>query len=445
VALFLMAISLFISKVILGSRLAPLGVYSLLWTSIIVVYFSNIFKYPALSGSALIMIFGSYVSFIIGSVAGGVIGGNGGVIYGKRIQYKKLPVTDVISANEFSRLQIALSIFSILGLVLSIIYFIVVVSNVGVSVFFSQFFEHTVLVRKSMIDDAVNAGRTGFITMFPLIFIYGSCVLLGQYLAFDRGAIKYLVLVLLSVLIYSTAEMSRARILDVIALIVVSYYLFSSSYFTYAKRRGFKLTNSQKIILFSVISIIGLIIIGSVQNKHDGELELTNVPLNPVITHGLYRLSIGFAMFDNLAHIYEGTYYLGDATLNVFMRILSAVNIINEYNRVVFYEVNPVSGWIGYNTPTYLMWIFVDFGMLGVVVFPLLFGFIFSSLYIKVRMSPNFFNIAILALLYLSIFVSFGTWRFWDTFYIGTFFLLFLIYPYLNRKRKIQDYLAVAS
>jgi len=413
-AIILLVISLFLSKIIYKNYFSPLGLYACLWSSMIVVYNSGIFYYPDLSMQTLLLVFGSYSSFIAGCVFFWLVLLKSNNLKKSQLNYCNLNI---------SYYRNILKVVSFLGLVTTIMYFVVVVSNVGVDAFLGQFSEKSVMLRKAMIDDANSVGRTGMITTIPLMFIYSATAIAGGFVALDKKYSKYAYIVFVSVLIYSLAEMSRARILDFIVILGFSYTLFYSNNLNLCKQVIFSIKN----ILIISIFFIAIVLIGEAMNKNSGELELATIELPAVITHGFYRLTIGLQQFDNLTQLYGNPMLLGDATFNVLYRLGDLIGIVDNYNRVLFYEVNTVSGWKGYNTPTYLMWFYMDYGRIGVILFPFLLGIILSYSYLRMMRKPRIEYIALNSLLMLSIFVSFGTWRFWDLYYIGGILLLLII------------------
>jgi hypothetical protein len=121
-----------------------------------------------------------------------------------------------------------------------------------------------------------------------------------------------------------------------------------------------------------------MIFIGGLLGKNKGEVEMANIPLPGVIVHLFYRLTSPLAVLDWKIQNHSGAFLWGDATFNVLKRILYAIGILDTYNMVAFYERNPLTGWTGYVTPSYLIWFYVDFGLIGTFVMPLLLGVVLS-------------------------------------------------------------------
>jgi oligosaccharide repeat unit polymerase len=412
--------SIFLSKAMFGSCFAPMGFYGMLWGGNLILYHTNIISYPPLSLKTLIAIGISYLSFSIGCVA--IWSANNAVKRGRNLICRK-----EISYRNTKRIKAFLLWGSIISLVGASMYLYMMVHYFSLGDFISS----AAINRNFVSGRSAEVGKNWVLLYVPLGINYAVAALAGVYFTVVSSRRICVYLPLISIVIYSIAEFSRARIIDILFVFVVSY--FFSNKFLKPKRISSNKTPSKKVIVSLVVLLIAIMIfIGGLLGKNKGEVEMANIPLPGVIVHLFYRLTSPLAVLDWKIQNHSGAFLWGDATFNVLKRILYAIGILDTYNMVAFYERNPLTGWTGYVTPSYLIWFYVDFGLIGTFVMPLLLGVVLSILYTWLRRKPSFYSIAMVSLSYLIILTSFGTWRLWDTYYVIAILSLIVIAPFIR-------------
>lgn len=83
---------------------------------------------------------------------------------------------------------------------------------------------------------------------------------------------------------------------------------------------------------------------------------------------------------------------------------------------------------------TYLFYFYVDFGVIGVIVLPAIWGFISGKLSKKIRLNQNEFSMLIYLLFAQTIAMSFSRWCFFDAPYFLAFFYMRLLF--IKGKKK---------
>jgi oligosaccharide repeat unit polymerase len=262
----------------------------------------------------------------------------------------------------------------------------------------------------------------------------------------------YLYLPILNTIIYDLAYLGRKHTVDV-AIIYFLGFMLSKQIMSPKKPFGFK-SESKKIIrkklllssvlfvLFSFAFYQGLFLEKYALKEYGLTSKGTSIP--SFVAH-YYRYAFGpLYTFDGVVnnddypekwygHV---TFYAVEAnyqiTVGTILRRLGfeipgSVGALKLYE----YQMNPIP--ISYNISmiaffTYLRCFYDDFGSIGTVVLPFIFGFICMSVYRNMIKKRKVYYVGLTIFLMLAIFFSTMSWQFLDPFTFIVLILLFFLY-----------------
>lgn len=409
-AVILTAAFVTLSRLLFGSRLAPLGAYSLVWGGCIVLYGLDLFdRRIATADDTLVIIYSSWFAFFLGSVCSIVV-------YHRRLDVPLATCEHAwVQCLEARRPRIVRLMYWLNGasLLIAIAAMMNVVSALGG---IDGYLANAIKLRWEVADPAYHSGieysRNVLIHTVGVGVIYVSCVL-G---AISLGAYKrHFVLSLTPVLamfIFSVGSISREYLLDVIFIYGAGYWLVQHISGK-SSRLLWEIGTKVVMPVFAVIIIMS-VSLGKVD--HGGS---QNVDAGTALAeHFYYRLTVPIDNMDAYVKSAEIPYYAGQATLNPLFRLMYAVGLVGSYVRIDNRGISPLSGSIAVLTYSYLKWPYDDFGLIGPPAVGFVFGFVASLLFLLARSRLSLGATMVCIMLYDAIGYSFATWRVQDIFFV---------------------------
>ena len=175
--------------------------------------------------------------------------------------------------------------------------------------------------------------------------------------------------------IFSILTLSRSRILDLIFV-----------YLARLKKINLKLV----VPAFIVISLV--LFLGYILGRHEDELGIldTENEFLLVILHLLYRLTSYHGVFHELYFTSADIAQHYPVTFWPISRFFESLYPAEIYGPYILNVNNPFTGWIGYVTPGYLGYLFIDFGYWGALFANIILGLIFGILMSYSKLKYNY-------------------------------------------------------
>ena len=200
----------------------------------------------------------------------------------------------------------------------------------------------------------------------------GLVICLGAYTLFKKKKyFKYLYLM------FGILTLSR----QVLMSIVIEAVVFNIADATNNKTK----INYKKYIIICIIIFIAFNALGNFRSGNDvmgivfnPRKEYENLPTSIMWVYSYLTFSV--SNFNNLVGITNGTVNYGTSTLNFFLPtvIINMVNIKQNFNTNYLVQSN-------FNVSTYLPEIYMDFGIIGIIIFNSLIAILGTYLYKKVK------------------------------------------------------------
>lgn len=416
VILITIALLLF-SEVYYGFLFSPVGLYSLMWglLSCVAISFS---ADGAVSDSVLHMFAVSWIAFLVGAAATTFFIGR------VRLKNKALIVFDV-DMEKVRKLGI---VTAWAGLIFSILYYVKSRQVLG-AYLSGQELRHLWYSRAGELSAAGvitswYGYNLGMATIMLSFFLNTTCI------AVIGGARRLSVLLglfpsALAIIVLSYAEVSRARIIDAI-IIIVFVYLFLKAVRIDIKalilfiRKEYPLL----IVTFGFLSVASLI----TSDRNIGTLSERHV----------------INVFENVAKYFEVSVLSVNTFLGaVYQEQIGMRAVIHPIyfllERVHVLPVGPIpdptilTQYVTYPTPTYLFWIYSSYGWPAIVFIPFLFGAITTAIYLLQRVRKTIFLTWALVCCYMTITLTYGGWRLSQLWFVLLLMLLVIAYRYSSK------------
>lgn len=399
--LFLLTVLSF-SKIIFGDYLSPVGLYSVIWSLAIAVYHLGVISFPGLDAKTWFLILSGWMGFALGCLC--IYYALGAPEKSKK-ENSRAEWRNYLAENEkiLRKLVIVSSSASVLigGFALNLI-----VSHFGAA----DFVQHYALIRHDVALPGGNItefsyAKSPFIHVAGMGFIYSSAAIGAFYVGFIRKNYLLGYIPMLSMLLMSVAEGGRTNLADVIMMYGAGFYFGRF----YIRRKG-----SLQATLVMFLGACGIVVISLLTGKLGEEAELSRVPLNPVVAHLSYRVTVPIANLNEYVSSEDSKNYLGEASFNPVFRILNELGLHETYVRIAHTGINSISGWYAVLTYSYLKWPFDDFGYLGPFCLAVLYGSTVMVFFLCARLRVSLGAMLMLILLYPTVVYSVATWKIQD-------------------------------
>jgi len=378
------------SKVIYKSYFSPFSLYGGTWSFVLATYYFSIISYIKLSDITQFVIFSSLFSFLLGGIIPG---------FYFNIKRKK----NLISLNnqknfDIKKIKFFLLITSIFGFICILIFFIKILNSFGYRILY----EGLEVRRELTVGGWTGAGVIGELGLggfrtYGLAATYISSVFGGFYTAIKRHFYLFAYLPILNAFIYGIGYLGRSDFLNIIIIFFVSYYLGKKSISERIITRDFfPYAICSLVIIVMFLSIISYFRFGSYSKV---EIYSDN-KIPPIVIHYYRYLTNKIPALEVALTTYNDKFYMGLKTFFPLAILLYKFKFI-DYLPDAYYVHDVVWVPVPSNTFTYLRPIYEDFGLIGVLIFPFLFGFISSYIQVKNIINPSLTKIYILSFLYL--------------------------------------------
>lgn len=423
-ALFFLMLTLnvaFFSKKVFYSYLSPLSVYALIWGTMLFLFHLHLALFSSLYFFTYFVILGSYFSFAIGSLTSKLFFLHTFGLNTTHSLERRYPYS--ISYRKLDRIFVIVSAISLIG---SLYYLVTIYRYWGLE---------TVILSPATMRDyltahSIEVGSRWWLYHFTVGSMYVGASIGGIYIGTDSK--KYPLMrysALLAAIIFCLGEFSRSKLVSIMLFYVISFWL--------SKKLSNKRITLKGIIPLGFIGIIVFTFVVLIQLFRGIGIEENYIPYVPDKLEDVFlRLTVPLAFLNEKLHLHSGEFYYGYATFQPFMTLLKKIGLLQEYIRIVYIDYNPITGWEGYSTPTYLQWFYDDFGLLGIMVVPYFLGLIMTWIYIYTIKMNTITLIPLLTNFYDVIISSQGTWRLYDTFIWVSLFFAVIIFVSCKRRKK---------
>jgi oligosaccharide repeat unit polymerase len=362
----------------------PLSVYSAIWGFCLCSYELKLIQFYPVSRQAWLYIFLAWESLYAGA---GVA-----FLVSSAQSARKSPMIDLM------RLKKAILVLTLIGTVGVLDQMRTLYKEFG-SVFAAVFLN----------SGDIYLGRIGgSLSSLPYVgaCLFAAIVLAGSYTAKIGRLSSSVVLLLTLVLLQGALEMARLGF-------VMAALLFLSAYFHTPDRVRLRLSRRQQALLALLILGVGfgaVVFVSSVRGlavDFPGRTAAIDsiteyVPFFPSVYANFAAPPVALSLYlGSPAESRQG--YWGKYTLGPIYRLLSRFGLsqhVSQYEED-YYTPVPV------NTSTYIKDIDSDFGLLGVVLFPFLLGFLTTGLFYASQTRGGLVGLLSLAYLYVLLILSF--------------------------------------
>lgn len=437
-AIALIAISSYVARHIFN----PLSVYTIVWYFSLLLATLNWVGFKKISAYCWLLIVLSYFAFALGFFT--VV-----AIYKSIIRAQSRSahfLCDFLdnTMNEKKGIEILIFVFCILAFIGVLYTWINILRNFGS---FTSFLANGNLIYSERVRGS-GPSSIPYLASFAL----AATSLVGIRIAWSGKFFSFLnIIPLCLVFLHDLALMGRTGIFMALGLFFTPFLVF----FKIKKRQcGIKKRNVdyKKAVIIAMLLSFAAIRGANFVRVIRGGFEGYDIPMSGVLEFlhkiGLFipSLYVYFAgppvVLSEILHIdpmIMGRDYIpGMLTFAPFFRFLSKLGISPP---VPFYG-EFVDVGIGFmNAGTYLKEIYLDFGMLGIIIIPYLLGFISTFFFYRVRVFPNAFNLNVLNFLYLSIETS----TYFNPFGVGTYVIGFttsllgiLVMSVMDKRMKLN-------
>lgn len=390
-------ISIIFSRIYLKKWFNHVSVYSSVWGIILSLYEWRLMNYIEISTFTWLIITYCYCTFVLGVI----------IVYVAKKNFSVSHLNDdnpsFLLSNNAKTLQILVYFFALIGLMSAIQHWSVLIAKFGDI--------RTVLIQANLVYKLRTEGEVGGVLPYLYISSYIAVVLSGIYTAVKKKITLVAIISFLSIIIKEIASFGRAGILTGLLLFIISFILFrhylTDKNTTMIKKIGKK----EVIVLFTVMLILffaGITAVKSFRGTYESfkatSKSLSKLRNNDFISPSIYLyasahvavLSKYFEQDDEKTQFGENTF-------------LPIYNFISKFGVVEHPDFYQRGYWIPMwtNTGTYIREIHADFGILGIIIFPFILGFVTTIFWYRFLEKGKMIDFIVLVYLYLIIAMSF--------------------------------------
>ena len=405
------------------------SLYSGAWSLSLFLFELRLINYYPLEIETWFIIFGGWVSFIIGAIT--VVVARKDLLTINQCQNPEVFLVPV--EEEIKILKKILIILNIISLLVVLQHWYVVIKMFG-SV--KNVFIWANILRNLFVQGEIT-GMVPYISSLSLT----NCVFAGLY-TMATGKLKLVVIIsLLLVVLLDIAAMGRARI-------ILSMILFLSGYLLGKKRRTYeyvasirkKIWKSVKILLILFVFFLGIEIVRdfrAVTEYFPGETKsLQKLKGSAFITPSIYvYLTVSNGVLNQYYKYQMQKKVFAGFTLGPFWRALSKIGFDTYVSPYPPFYYTPVPA----NTSTYLGELYSDFGVLGVFCIPYLIGLISSLQWLRLNRTKSLVDVILLSHLFVIIIMSF-TYMWTSGYWLFSIFFGLIIAYMLDKRIMIKKY-----
>lgn len=387
--------SIYFSRIWFGKWFNHVAIYASVWMVMLYLFELRLIYFIELSIYTWLIIIGSFLSFLFGSIT--VLSARGTGI----INSDNAPEQLSIFLDKGKILRNVIYLFSLIGLLSAIQHWSVLLNEYGtvINVFLNAY--HVYKSRTS--------GELEGVIPYVWLIIYPTIFFAGIYTAYRNKITIATILPIVALILKEVANLSRAGILFGFAEFVISYMLFR-----HLLKKNKSLNKSSKLkAVGSVVILLLLFVTGAAFIKSVRQA-----------TDTFKGTSSSLAKFEGGAFISPSIYFYAASHVAVFNQYLEADRERESFGSNTFFTlysalakfdlvkqprfIQPgyfIPAWS--NTGTYLRELYNDFGVIGTFIFPFLLGLFSSFYWVKFYESGKIKYLVILTHLYIVIAISF--------------------------------------
>ncbi len=419
------------SKILYKSFLSPLSIYFFIWIVTFSLYQLRLIRYRESSDLTLYLLFGSFLTFFLGSVTKALQFSKSKDKYKIRSKPSRQSFKEQCIRNEKKILWL-IRVFLIISFLGVILLWKNLYSIIGS---FSDIFSSGHIIKHEKLGRIVFAN-------YMIAFAYPAAVLSICYLSVVNYKKLICYLPFLCMVLYGLSIFGRFPIVAGILIYVNGYFLVQ-----FHNRRK-KAKHYLLLTLLLLLTFIGSNFLldlrtQSMRNPYSmyaSQEVLDKFDKLPSFLGSEKSLLAAYSYFAGPFGAFDATlengdrYYLGKASFTPFFRLLAKFNLANEQElkkirqRSRFYIPAPVV------MPTYLGSAYLDFGIIGVLVFPYILGFLSSGYYFQFTRRAAFLSLFLSIVLLVFIEFSVLVNIFGQTFMFITLVVTILVGLYLDKQ-----------
>ena len=272
-----------------------------------------------------------------------------------------------------------------------------------------NYFANAMLLRTNVANPSAYTGvesfRPGYLHILSMILFYFTLfyVLNDKFKTINQNSI-HLFFLSIAVILISISDISRARFMDFLLIILITSYSFGNKK---------QIAKSVKVVCLGfIILFLATIFQGKASNLFD------------FIQHVTWYIGAPIYYFDRDFEFLKGQHLNGSESFHAVFNLLNIIGAIDEYIRIDNRGISK-TGWKAVLVYPGFKHFVIDFGYLGSLVAALIFGYISKSLCIFYRYSKM--NTAItLSVIYLN-FNFYSSYRLGDNFYFVALVFIILL------------------
>ncbi|ETT51764.1 hypothetical protein BSK66_26525 [Paenibacillus odorifer] len=356
----------------------PLGIFTIVWNGLFLLHNLHLVEYTGISPESGLIIMGSYMVFLMGSILGYSIklkGEFGHIkedelnrpIPLKSLEFNVVNIDEVNTVNKAIRFSL---FFSNLGIIL---WLFQIVSRFGLKTLLNS----SMYLNRVMISEHSNS----FINYLINVFSLGGSLLIGILVARGYGFKKSYIMIFLPTT--TVALFTGQRYMTIICILnFIAPLLVLGTGSGLEKVKSIKM---KKMIVPVIILVLFFVFVG---NKRGSFEEFSvNTKLNNVVLSKTYTYLTGsFAAFSEQLRVWDGSLMLG---ANTFLPLFKLTNSfgITKYDDSMLTMIDTGRPFTNipmpFNVYSYLWDIIFDWGYIGVFLLPLILG-LASSYYWRI-------------------------------------------------------------
>lgn len=415
---------IFLGRVIFKNWFNHIVFYTAIWGGMLFLYELKLLKYHSLTMHAWIVIIGSFLSFIIGTLT---------YTYSKGIFKEAKPTIRPQYLGDFQSslkfIKITILVTATISLLGALQHWAVLFNKYGS---LPSILINANEIYRLRVQDEIP-GVLPYLSIFGFVAVFFAAIESGIKKKFTILSLYSL----LGVIIKEFALLGRHGILTgFIEYFVVLYFIRKiinsnkTEIGSFRIERG-TIVSTILLIIFFVTSI-ALVknVRGAFESYRSSTKELNKLKGGFLITPSIYLYASSHVgvlsryLFEN-----SESNNFGENTFLPAHRIISKFGVINPPS---YYQKGyNIPMWT--NTGTYLRELYSDFGPIGVFLIPYLLGLITTFFWYRLFLSGNLIDLLIISHLYLIIIMSFLTMSTRSSNFIMSFVIIYLLLKMLDK------------
>ncbi len=427
--------SFFGGKYLFQKWLNPLSSYTFIWFGMIFLFQLKLIRYYPLTNLTWSIILLSFLCFILGILL---------FFFARSVFFdnkKDIKITHsfLIFEDEGKILKITVIILTTIGLLATLQHWYILLSQFGD---LQTIFINAGIVYRLRVNREIE-GTIPYIHLSSYVaFFYGAI-----YTAYKRKINLYLIYPFIAIILEEIAIMGRAGLLIVLIEFLVIYFLIRYKQNLIINKT--KVKNKRGNVSIILIIFIFIIFSASLVRLFRGvseDIKGSTKQLNQLSEGFIISPTVYLYLSGNVGVLNkylqmekEENTYLGENTFLMFYSVLSKFNIVkrpSDYQNGYFMPI-----WS--NTGTYLRDLHTDFGILGILIIPLIISFFSSYYWFNYLKKQNLFSFTVLVFFLIIIFFSWIAMATRLAIWMITFLILLVLNPILEKlvlKREKRMY-----